>query len=89
MTRPENMTEAHLKAVFDAMPEEMSEGELCALTLTTYTTYMDKPSEILKNLIITTASYAMSQGLTRVLVAEMFAEAAVTYLPTRSAETEH
>ena len=48
MTKPENMTEAHLKAVFDAMPFEMSEGELCALTLTTYTAYMDEPSEILK-----------------------------------------
>lgn len=67
----------------------MSEEELCALTLTTYTAYMDKPSEILKNLIITTASYAMSQGLTRVLVAEMFAEAAVNCLPARSAKTEH
>ena len=89
MTKPENMTEAHLKAVMEAMPEEMSEGELCALTLTTYAAYIDKPSEILKNLILTTASYAMSQGLTHALVAEMFAAAAVTYLHARPAQTEH
>jgi hypothetical protein len=51
MSLSPNMTDAHLQAVMDALPDTLSEGELCALTLTIYSALIDSPAEIMSCLI--------------------------------------
>ena len=89
MTLHNNMTPEHLKAILDAMPDEMTEGELCALTLTIHAAYMRKPAQVANNLIATVATHAMSQGLTNSDIATVFNMAARSYLDPRFNETEH
>jgi hypothetical protein len=48
-----NMTEAHLDAVMNALPNEMENSELCALTLTIHSAFVETPQEIITNLIST------------------------------------
>jgi len=57
------MTDEHLKAIFDALPKEMDEGELCALTLTLHSAFLDKPHEIIRSLISMIYTYGASQGI--------------------------
>ena len=89
MTKHTNINEDNLKAIMDAMPDEMSEEELCALTLTMHMAYMKKSSEIAKNLIVTIATHAMSQGLTNPEIAKVFNMAVASYLDPRPNQTEH
>lgn len=89
MTRHTNMTAKHLEAIMDAMPDEMTEGELCALTLTLHAAYMRKPSEVSSNLIAAVVTHAMSQGLTNAEIAKVFAMAALSYHDPHTTETEH
>lgn len=73
----------------DAMPDEMTEGELCALTLTLHAVYMQKPSEISSNLIAAVVTHAISQGLGHAAIAEIFIVAALAYRDPHTTETEH
>jgi hypothetical protein len=63
LTLSPNMTEKHLKAIFDALPGEMDGGELCALTLTLHSAFIETPQEIITNLISTIYTYGASQGI--------------------------
>lgn len=58
-----NMTEAHLDAVMSALPPEMDNSELCALTLTIHSAYLETQAEIISALISTVYTYGMSQGI--------------------------
>lgn len=58
-----NMTEAHLDAVMSALPPEMDNSELCALTLTIHSAYLETQVEIISALISTVYTYGMSQGI--------------------------
>jgi ADP-dependent phosphofructokinase/glucokinase len=89
LTKHTNINEENLKDIMDAMPDEMTSGELCALTLTMHMAYMQKPSEIAKNLIVTIATHAMSQGLTNPEIAKVFNMAAASYLDPSPNQTEH
>lgn len=89
MTRHKNMTQKNLKAILDAMPDEMTDGEICALTLTIHTAYMRSPSAISGNLISAVVTHAMSQGLRNDEIAEVFSVAARAYRDPSTAETEH
>jgi hypothetical protein len=57
------MTEKHLKDVFKALPEKLDDGELCALTLTLHSAFIETPQEIITNLISTIYTYGASQGI--------------------------
>jgi len=61
----QNMTQEHLDAVMDALPDELSEGELCALTLTIYSAFIDDPAEITSELITAIYTYGESKGISR------------------------
>ena len=58
-----NMTPEKLDEIMATLPENMDEGEICALTLTIHNAYMDGPGEIIHNLITTIYSYGLSIGL--------------------------
>lgn len=61
----QNMTQEHLDAVMDALPDELSVGELCALTLTIYSAFIDDPVEITSELITSIYIYGESRGISR------------------------
>ena len=65
-----NMTEEHLDAVFKVLPENLSNGELCALTLAVYSTYLEEPGEIMAELISTIYTLGISWGISRESVSE-------------------
>jgi hypothetical protein len=58
-----NITDAHLQAVMDALPDDMDEAELCALTLTIFSTYYDDPIAVITELIASIYTYAETQGI--------------------------
>ena len=60
-----NMTDAQLDAIMDALPDEMSEAELCALTLTMFRAYCEREADIIPALIAAIYTYGMSTGLSR------------------------
>lgn len=58
-----NMTEEHLEKVVEALPDEMEDAELCALTLTIYSIYRDNPAEIATLMIDNIYTFAASKGM--------------------------
>lgn len=65
MSLSRNMTKEHLDAVIAALPDNMDEGELCALTLTVYSAYVDEPADVISSLIATVYTYGLSRGISR------------------------
>jgi len=59
----QNMTQEHVDAVMDALPDELSERELCALTLTIYNAFLDDPVEVTSELIAAIYTYGESRGI--------------------------
>ena len=59
------MTDAHLEAVMNALPDEMDEAELCALTLTIYSAYQENPREIISSLIAAIYTYGDTKGISK------------------------
>lgn len=89
MTLSPNMTNEHLKAIFDALPEEMDEGELCALTLTLHSAFLDKPQDIITNLITTIYTFGMSQDLPTAAISECLRGAAKLHDEDHSMKRAH
>jgi hypothetical protein len=58
-----NMTGEHLEAVMAAMPDNMDVSELCALTLTIHSAYLETQVEIISALISMVYTYGASQGI--------------------------
>jgi hypothetical protein len=61
----QNMTQEHVDAVMDALPDELNVGELCALTLTIYSAFLDDPIEVTSELINVIYIYGESRGISR------------------------
>jgi hypothetical protein len=89
MTLSPNMTEKHLKDVFKALPEEMDEGELCALTLTIHSAFLDKPQDIITNLITTIYTFGLSEGLPTAAISEGLRVAAQIHDEEHSMKRAH
>lgn len=65
-----NMTPEKLDEIMATLPENMDEGEICALTLTIHNAYMDGPGEIINNLLTTIYSYGLSIGFSYETISE-------------------
>ena len=63
MSEPRNMTDAHLDALMDVLPDEMSEAELCALTLTIYSAYLHDAAGVISSLIAAIYTYGEANGI--------------------------
>lgn len=70
MTLSPNMTEETLEKVFDALPEKMDDGELCALTLAIYSSYIDDESKIMGELVTLLYTFGSSMGLSKAVISE-------------------
>ena len=82
-----NMTEKHLKAVMAALPDNMDEAELCALTLTVYSTYQDDPAEVISSLIAVIYAYGQTLGMSMETVSAGLRMSA--HLHDTKPETQH
>jgi hypothetical protein len=89
MSLSPNMTDKHLDAVMSALPDELSEAELCGLTLTIYSAYMDEPAEIITNLIATIYSYGMSVGISQGSISEGLRRSASLHDAPPTKQTAH
>ncbi len=85
----ENMTDETLKAIFKALPEDMSEGELCALTLSIYSTYIEKPERIMTELLGVIYTFGISSGLSREAISMGLRGAADIYSQEPPSRTTH
>jgi hypothetical protein len=65
-----NMTPEKLDEIMGALPENMDEAEVSALTLTIHHAYMDNPSDIITNLIATIYALGLSMGLDYATISE-------------------
>jgi hypothetical protein len=83
------MTKEHLKAIFDALPEELDEGELCALTLTLHRAFLETPQDIITNLISTIYTFGMTEGLHAAAISEGLRGAALIYDEEHSMKRAH
>ncbi len=89
MSLSPNMTDAHLQAVIDALPDELSEAELCALTLTLYSAFIDDPAKIISELITAIYCFGDSRGISRDKVSLGLRRTADMYDATQTKQTAH
>lgn len=60
-----NMNDELLGAIFKALPENLDDGELCALTLSIYSAYIDDPSKIMAELLGLVYTFGLATGVSR------------------------
>jgi len=65
MSLRHNMTDEHIEAMMDALPDELSEAELCALTLTIYSAFIDDPAQIMSELVAMIYTFGQNIGMSR------------------------
>lgn len=58
-----NMTQEKFHEVMDALPDNMSASELCALTLSIYDAYIQDVPEIISELIAVIYTFGRSHGM--------------------------
>lgn len=59
----ENITDEHMDAIMSALPDDMDEAELCALTLTIHAAYLDDTAKIMSSLISAIYAFGSANGL--------------------------
>jgi hypothetical protein len=89
MSIPRNMTDAHLQAVMDSLPDELSEAELCALTLTLYSAFIDDPAEIISELLTAIYCFGESRGMSKKTISLGLRMTAEMYEATQTKQTAH
>lgn len=58
-----NLTDAHMDAIMSALPDDMDEAELCALTLSIYDAYIQDVPEVISELIALIYTFCRSHGM--------------------------
>ena len=89
MSLSPNMTDAHLQAVIDALPDELSEAELCALTLTLYSAFIDDTPKIIHELITAIYCFGESNGMNQKTISLGLRRTADMYDATPTKQTAH
>jgi hypothetical protein len=84
-----NMTDAHLTAVIDALPDEMDEAELCALTLTIYSAFIDDPAQIISELLTAIYCFGESRGMSQKTISLGLRMTADLHDEMKSKQTTH
>ncbi len=89
MSLSPNMTEDKLKALLDALPDEMDEGELCATTLTIYSAFMDDPAQIISELIAMIYILGKTSGISHKDISLSLRASADVYDADHRTQTKH
>lgn len=58
-----NLTDEHMDAIMSALPDDMDEAELCALTLTIHAAYLNDPAEVMSSLVSAIYTFGAANGL--------------------------
>ena len=82
-----NMTKKHLQDVMDALPDNIHEGELCAITLAIHRMYLKTDVEIISALISAIYTYGTAQGISAEIISLGLRETAD--LQDKHTETKH
>jgi hypothetical protein len=83
------MTDAHLQAVMDALPDELSEAELCALTMTLYSAFIDDTPKIIHELITAIYCLGESNGMSQKKISLILRMAADMHDAKQTKQTAH
>ena len=83
------MTPEKLDEIMETLPENMDEGEICALTLTIHNAYLEGPGEIIHNLIAAVYSYGLSVGISYASISEGLRRTADMYEEDYKNEKRH
>jgi len=70
MTLSPNMTDELLADIFKTLPEKLDDGELCALTLSIYSAYIDDPTKIMGELVSLVYTFGLSAGFSKETVSK-------------------
>jgi hypothetical protein len=65
-----NMTDELLAKLFKTLPENLDDGELCALTLSIYSAYIDDPTKIMGELVSLIYTFGISAGFSKETVSK-------------------
>jgi len=89
MSLSPNMTDAHLQAVMDALPDELNEAELCALTLTLYSSFIDDTAEVISELVTAIYCFGESKGIGSDMISLGLRMTADMHDAKKSKQTKH
>ena len=89
MSLSPNMTDKHMKAVMDAMPDELDEAELCALTLTIYSAFIDDRAAIISELVAAIYCVGETSGMSRSNISRALRGMADLWDASHSKQTAH
>jgi len=84
-----NMTDEHLDAVMSALPDDLDEGELCALALTIYSAFVDDTSQIIRQLITAIYCVGETNGMSREDISRGLRRTADMWDARPSGQTKH
>ena len=65
-----NMNDELLDDIFKTLPEKLDDGELCALTLSIYSAYIDDPTKIMGELVTLVYTFGISAGLAKKTISQ-------------------
>jgi hypothetical protein len=89
LTLSPNMTKETLKAIMDALPEEMTAAELTALTLLVHESFLSTPLEVITNLIAAIYSYGQVNGIPNSTISVGLRASALVYMETHDDDRKH
>jgi hypothetical protein len=84
-----NMTEAHLDAVMSALPDDLDEGELCALTLTIYSAFIEGHAAIISELVTAIYCVGETSGMSRSNISRALREMAALWDLRQDDQAKH
>jgi hypothetical protein len=83
------MTDKHLDAVMSALPDDLSEGELCALTLTIYSAFIEDHAAIISELVTAIYCVGETSGMSQKTISLGLRMTADMYDATQTNQTAH
>ena len=89
MSLSPNMTDKHLDAVMSALPDDLDEGELCALTLTIYSAFIDDHAAIISELVTAIYCVGETSGMSRSNISRALRGMADLWDASHSKQTAH
>ena len=89
MSLSPNMTDKHLDAVMSALPDDLSEGELCALTLTIYSAFIDDHASIISELVTAIYCVGETSGMSRSNISRALREITALWDAREAGQTKH
>jgi hypothetical protein len=89
MSLSPNMTDVHLAAVMSALPDDLDEDELCALTLTIYSAFIEDHASIISGLVNAIYCVGETSGMSRSNISRALREMAALWDLRQDDQAKH